>query len=236
MEILKINQRPLKNIFAVAKHTFKTLRITYIVEGVILLIALFSSSFFSRFTQGLDLVPTVSILLTTNFVAHLIVFSLQISKDHGNLLFLTPIKGYEFLVGHFLELLAVDTFTVFVIILVGSINSGAIASLLLTASLSILVSLLSSHLVITSAITLIGTYVKSTGLCVVLVIIGCIIGNSIYSWLSKAILSFLPYFYMTLGNLRLIEIDIFSLILDILALVLLQGISAYIIDNKLDIY
>lgn len=236
MEITSIKQNFFKNILGVAKHTFKTLRITYIVEAVILLISLFSSSFFSRFTLGLDLVPAISILLTINFIAHLIVFSQQVSKEHGNLLFLAPIKGIEFILGHFLELLIVDLSILSIIAMVGSINAHTIASLLITSSFGILFGLLSTHLVISAAIAIVGSYIRSTGLCVLVVILSCLMGDGIYSWFNNAIISFLPYFYMNLGRLGIIEIDLFSVFIDIIALIGLQITAAYMIDKKLDIY
>lgn len=236
MEVLSIKQNSTKNIISVAKHTFKTLRITYIVEGIILLLALFSNSFFSRFTQGLDLVPTISILFTINFIAHLIVFSLQISKDHGNLLFLTPINGMQFILGHFLELLSVDFLILLIIGLVGSINAHSFASLLITSSIGILLGLLSAHLIISAAIAIVSSYIRSTGLCVFIVILICIIGEGVYGWLNRSIISFLPYFYMSIGRLGFIEIDLFSVLIDIIALIGLQIAAAYMIDKKLDIY
>lgn len=236
MEVLSIKQNSMKNIISIAKHTFKTLRTTYIVEGIILLLALFSNSFFSRFTQGLDLVPTISILFTINLIAHLIVFSLQISKEHGNLLFLTPINGMQFILGHLLELFGIDILILFIVGLVGSINAHSFASLLITSSMGILLGLLSAHLIISATIAIVGSYIRSTGLCVLIVILSCIIGEGIYGWFNKAIISFLPYFYMSIGRLGFIEIDIFSVLIDILALIGLQITAAYMIDKKLDIY
>lgn len=235
MESTSFKISSLKNIVGVAKHTFKSLRITYIIEAAILILSLFSSSFFSRFTLGLDLIPTISILLTINFIAHLIIFSLQISKDHGKLLFLTPIKGIEFIAGHLLELLLVDTFIILVISLVGSLNAHTVASLLITSSFGIFIGLLSAHLIITGTIAIVSSYVRGTGLCVLGVILSCIIGQSIYDLFNNAILRFLPYFYMSLGRLGLIQIDIFSVIIDIISLVGLQIVAAYMIDRKLDI-
>lgn len=235
MEGTIVKQSYYKNILGIAFHTFKTLKIAYIIETIILLIGLFSNNFFSRYTMGLDLVPTVATLLTANFIAHIIVFSLQISKDHGKLLFLTPIKGIEFLAGHFLELLLVDSFIVVAAAVVGSINAHGLASMLITASLGILVGLLSAHLIITGTIAIVGSYIRSTGLCILGVILCCGFGESIYSWINNAVISFMPYFYLSIGRLGLIEIDIFSVILDILALIGLQIAAAYMIDKKLDI-
>ncbi len=234
---ININKsNPMKNIIGVMKHTFKTLRITYIIETVILALSFFSSNFLSRYTLGLDLVPTVAIILTINFIAHLIVFSLQLSKDHGNLLFLAPIKGIEFILGHFLELLLIDSFAILFAAVVGSINAHSFASMLIFSSLGILIGMLSAHLIITGAIAIVGSYIRSTGLCVLGVILACGIGNGIYDWFNKAIISFLPYFYMNIGRLGLIEIDIFSALLDLIVLIGLQLVAAHMIDKKLDIY
>lgn len=235
MEITLKNSKSFKYIIGTATHTFKSLKIIYIIEAIILLIGLFSNHFFSQFTKSLDLIPTVATLLTMNFVAHLIVFSLQVSKDHGKLLFLTPVKGIEFILGHFLELLLVDSFIIVVTSFVGSINSHSIASTLITSSLGILLGLLSAHLLLTGTIAIVSCYIRSTGLCILGVILCCSIGESIYSWINNTIISFLPYFYLSIGKLGIIEIDIFSVVIDIIALVGLQIVAAYMIDKKLDI-
>ncbi len=92
-KIIKNKSIKMKNIFSIAKYSFRTLRIMYLIEAIILVLALGSSSFLSKFTQGLDLIPAVSILIATNFIAHIIIFSMQLSKEYGRLLFLAPISG-----------------------------------------------------------------------------------------------------------------------------------------------
>lgn len=229
----KTNNR--KNIINIMKYSFRTLRLTYIIEAVILILGLCSSSLISRFTLGLDLVPTVSIALTINFIAHIILFSCQLSKDHGRLLFLTPIKGIEFILGNFLELLLVNGFIVALISIAGTVNTNGFASELSTISLTIFIGLMVGYLIITALIAIFSCYIKSTILCIFAVIFGSMFGNMIYDLLSRVILYLFPYFYLSIGRLGLIKIDIFSVILDIITLLALQIVAAYMIDKKLDI-
>ncbi|MEG1255065.1 hypothetical protein [Clostridium sp.] len=224
-----------KNILNIMKYSFRSLRLTYIIEAVILILGLSSSTFISRFTQGFDLIPTVGIALTINFVAHIIIFSCQLSKEYGKLLFLTPIKGIEFILGNFLELLLVNGFVVVLTGMAGTVNSNGFASVLFLTSLTMLIGIMVGYLIITALIAILSSYIKSTVLCVFAVIFSCIFGNIIYDFLSKIMLYLLPYFYVSIGKLGFIEIDIFSVILDMIALVALQLVAAYMIDKKLDI-
>lgn len=236
MEVLKIKQISLKSILSIAKHTFKTLRIIYIIEGFLLALSLFSNNFFSQFTLGIDLISMVSILLTANFISHIIVFSLQISKEHGNLLFLTPINGIEFILGHLLELITINLLIITITTIVGSLNTNTFTSFLTTSSFFLFIGLITAHLIISAFICIVSSYIKNTGLCVLAVIICCGIAQSIYFIFSKVILSFLPYFYVSVNIFGTVHIDIFSVVLNIIAIVTLQLIAAYMIDKKLDIY
>lgn len=233
--VSNINQSiNLKNIMGVAKYSFKTLRIMYLIEVVLLVLALSSSTFISRFTMGLDLIPTISILLTMNFISHIIIFSMQLSKEYGKLLFLTPVTGIEFIVGNFLELILVNLFSIILVNISAIVNSGG-ASKIISICFGIFIGTITAYLIITALIAILSTYIRSTALCVLAVIIASMLCDTIYSFISKIILYFLPYFYLTIGNSNSIEIDIFAVILGCIALVILQFIAANKIDKKLDI-
>jgi len=133
-KIIKNKSIKMKNIFSIAKYSFRTLRIMYLIEAIILVLALGSSSFLSKFTQGLDLIPAVSILIATNFIAHIIIFSMQLSKEYGRLLFLAPISGIDFILGNLLELIFINLFITTIVALGAMVNSGNFPSIVLNIS------------------------------------------------------------------------------------------------------
>lgn len=233
----------IKNILNISKYTFRTLRIMYLIEAVILVLALGSSSFLSKFTLGFDLIPAISLLLIINFIAHIIIFSMQLSKEYGRLLFLTPISGIDFILGNLLELILTNSFIVIISNLNIMVNSNNMTSMIFSISLSILFSISLSilfgiiigYLIITALIAILGSYIKSTALCVLAVIATWIIGDIIYSFISNLLLLLFPYWYITIGKYGAIEVDIFSMLINLIALITLQLIAANRIDRKLDI-
>lgn len=225
----------IKNILNISKYTFRTLRIMYLIEAVILVLALGSSSFLSKFTLGFDLIPAISLLLIINFIAHIIIFSMQLSKEYGRLLFLTPISGIDFILGNLLELILTNSFIVIISNLNIMVNSNNMTSMIFSISLSILFGIIIGYLIITALIAILGSYIKSTALCVLAVIATWIIGDIIYSFISNLLLLLFPYWYITIGKYRAIEVDIFSMLINLIVLITLQLIAANRIDRKLDI-
>lgn len=225
----------IKNILNISKYTFRTLRIMYLIEAVILVLALGSSSFLSKFTLGFDLIPAISLLLIINFIAHIIIFYMQLSKEYGRLLFLTPISGIDFILGNLLELILTNSFIVIISNLNIIVNSNNMTSMIFSISLSILFGIIIGYLIITALIAILGSYIKSTALCVLAVIATWIIGDIIYSFISNLLLLLFPYWYIAIGKYGAIEVDIFSMLINLIALITLQLIAANRIDRKLDI-
>lgn len=232
MKTYKLN---FKNILGIMKYTFTSLRIVYIIEAVIIGLGLLPNLFISKFSRGVDLIPAISIVLFMNFIAHLIVLSHQLSKEHGRLLFLTPISGGELLLGNFLELLSVDLIISIVLLLWTLLLSGNFPSLLVSITIPTIYGLLLSYLILSSVIAIASSYISSTGLKVLAVILGGILGSSIYNMISNGILRFLPYFYLSFDGIYSGEIDIFAWLLGGVTIVALQILAAYHINKKLDI-
>jgi len=157
---------------------------------------------------------------------------MQLSKEYGRLLFLAPISGIDFILGNLLELIFINLFITTIVALGAMVNSGNFPSIVLNISLSMSLGTIISYLIITALIAILGSYIRSTALCVLAVIGASIVGNIIYSFIANLILYFLPYMYMTIGKY---ELDIFAIIIDILALIILQIVAANRIDKKLDI-
>lgn len=224
----------MKNIANVMKYSFKSLKILYFIELIIVLLGLFTGRFIAIFTGGWDIVAIVATLGTVNFIAHIILFSNQLSKEYGRLLFLTPIRGIEFIIGNLLELISVNIVFISITIIINIINIGSVNNEMLVSMVESM-WLIVAYLIITSLIVIFSSYIRNTFLVIIMVVFASIIGNEIYEAISSRILVWLPYVYMTIGKSNIIEIDIISLILGLAVLILLQIVAASHIDKKIDI-
>lgn len=223
----------MKNIINIMKYSFKGLRIFYFIELIILIIGVAGSRILEQITGGWDSIALLSTVFTANFIVGIIIFSTQISKDHGRLLFLAPIKGMEFIIGNFLQLVLVNLGVLIISILTLLINTGSINSDIVLMNVIVAGSLMLAYLIITSLIAIFGSYINNTFLVVMAVIFGSMIGNVIYELITSFILSVMPYVYMTIDNI--IEIDLISVLFAVLTIVSLQVIAGKHIDKKLDI-
>lgn len=227
----------MKNILNIMKYSFKSLRILYFIEVILLLVGLIIGNFLSQFTGGWDVIAMVSTIATMNFIAHIILFANQLSKEYGYLLFLTPIKGIEFIVGNLLELVSANLIVIILVLIVNLINTGAINTEILQTSVAVATGLIMGYLIITSLIGIVSPYIRNTFLAVIAIIIISVLGGGIYDFITSIILNVMPYVYIAIniGNSNIIEIDIISSILSILTIMGLQLIAASYIDKKIDI-
>lgn len=225
----------MKNILNIMKYSFKSLRILYFIEFLILLVGLVSGKFLSQFTGGWDVLAIVSTIATMNFISYIILFSKQISKDYGYLLFLTPIKGIEFIVGHLLGLVSANLIVIIIALIVNLINIGEINSGILQTSVTVIMGIITAYLIITALIGIFSSYIRNKFLAIIAIIIIFSIGSLIYDSITSIILSIMPYVYITIGNSNIIEIDVISSILGILTVLALQIIAGKYIDKKIDI-
>lgn len=223
----------MKNIINIMKYSFKGLRIFYFIELIILIIGVAGGRILEQITGGWDSIALLSTVFTANFIVGIIIFSTQISKDHGRLLFLAPIKGMEFIIGNFLQLVIVNLGVLIISILTLLINTGSINSDIVLMNVIVAGSLMLAYLIITSLIAIFGSYINNTFLVVMAVIFGSMIGDVIYELITSFILSVMPYVYMTIDNI--IEIDLISVLFAVLTIVSLQVIAGKHIDKKLDI-
>lgn len=223
----------MKNVLNIMKYSFKGLRVFYFIELIVMVIGVASSKLIADFTGGWDIIALVSVVFTTNFIGSIILFSTEISKDNGRLLFLTPIKGIEFIIGNLLQLMIVDLGILFITLISNVINTGSVNIDILLIAAVIAYGLLLGYLVITSLIAIIASYIKNTFTAIVSVILTFIIGSVMYEIIASIILWVLPYVYMTIGNR--ISIDVLSVILSTVTLIALQVVAAKHIDKKLDI-
>ena len=225
----------MKNIVNIMKYNFKTLKILYFIELIILIISLVTGRFISMITWGWDIVALVGIVCTINFIASLILFSCQISKEYGRLLFLTEIKGVEFIIGSLLQLVSVNLLSLLLIIIVNLIGIGVVSAKILLVIIGIYIGFTVAYLIITSLIGIVYSYIKNSFFVVITTILVAVIGSFVYEVITSYILGFLPYVYMTIGNNNAIEIDIIEWILGLIVIIGLQIVLGNSIDKKLDI-
>lgn len=223
------------NIFGIMKYTFISLRIPYIIEAVVFGLAFLPNLFISKISHGVDLIPAISIALIINFISHLVVLARQLSKEEGRLLSLTPVTGGELLLANFLELLSVDLIITIIPFLWSYILSGKTPSLLISIIIPEMYGLILGYLVLAPIIAIASSYIASTGLRVLAVILGSVIGNSIYDFISNGILNLLPYFYFSFNGIYSGEIDIFAFIFGLIIIIGLYIFAAHNINKKLDI-
>lgn len=222
----------MKNILNIMKYSFNSLKLLYFIEAIIIGIGLVVSMLISRFTGGLDTLVLVSLIATMNFVAHIILFAKQLSKDNGNLLFLAPIKGIEFIVGNLFEMAIIN---LVVVAIMSIINYKGLNFGILVTNISISIEFISIYLVITALIGIIAPYIRNKFLSVITIIILSSVGSGIYNSFIWIVSKVTPYVYMTIGKNNTIEIDLIEVAIGIVAIIFLQILAARSIDKKLDI-
>lgn len=224
-----------KNIQNLMKYIFWSHKTIYIISVVVIVLGLVLDGFIGKFTRGVELIPTITLLLTVNIIAHLIMFSREVSKEHGKLLFMTPINGSEFILGNLFEFIGSQLIITMIPVIWNWIAAGKITKPLFSIAFPSFFGFLTFYLMVTAIMAIINCYVKESGLRALCVIGALIIGNMVYGLISKLILSILPYIYISISGVYNTEIDLFSCLISIAALVALQFCAAYHISNKLEI-
>lgn len=222
----------MRNIGNVIKYSMRGLRNLYIVEGILLVLSFIGGGFITRFTMGFDSMAMLSIIVVGNFIAHIIVFSCQISKEYGKLLFLTPIKASEFIIAKILELGIVQLVVVGVNTL-GVIINGGKAQEILFISISLGLSLLVAYIIIISLTIIYGTYFNSVALVIVLVILSMNFGGIILGFLTNRLFRVLPYMYLRFGFF--VEINVFEFLIFGGVILTLIMFAKKLLDRRLDI-
>ncbi len=222
----------MRNIGNVIKYSIRGLRNLYIIEVILLVLSFIGGSFITRFTMGFDTIAMLSIIIVGNFIAHIIVFSCQVSKDYGRLLFLTPIKGSEFIIAKILELGIVQLVVIIINTLAVIINGGKVQEILFI-SISLGLTLLLAYIIIISLIIIYGSYFNSVALVIVSIILSINFGGIILGFLTNRLFRVLPYIYLRFG--LFMEINLFEVLIYggvVLALVMF---AKKLLDTRLDI-
>ncbi|CDM70416.1 putative membrane protein [Clostridium bornimense] len=222
----------MKNIKNILWFSLRSYKIFYALLLSILFVLAILDIFIFNCPLGADLITFMSIITTVVFIFLIIEFCNEISKGQGRLLFITPIKAWEFLSAKYILHMVVQIIIVATISFIAFIGNVKLESEIFITGLSLLGSFTVMYIIICSFIIVYGSYISNDGIVVVLVVITSIILPSAAAWIIDKVLIFLPYIYLKIGS---VEIDILFSIAAITLITALMVISTKLLKLKLDI-
>lgn len=204
---------------------------------VIIILLLGASTFinipFVSEIVGLTNMAFVVSVLGINFIVSLVTFFLQISKEQGKLIFMFPIKSWEYLAAKYLEFIIFQLGITLVFSVIAVISGSSVQSMLTVAVLATGFGTIIGYIIITAFTVIVASYIHNSALCLIAVIFGGGIVNSIVETIIWGITRFLPYVYIRIGSL--VELDLISVLLEGLCIIGLLIIANKHLDKKLDI-
>lgn len=219
----------IKNILWFSLRSYKTF------YGILLSILVALSVldiFILNCSIGADLISFMSISVILVFIFLIIQFSSEVSSGKGQLLFMAPIKSWQFLSAKYILHTIVQTIIVALISLVAFIGNVSLKNEIFITGLSLLGSFTIIYIIICSFIIIYGSFISNVGIIITLVTITSIILPSLLSFIVEMLLYYLPYFYLRIG---VFEIDILFTIIMIALFGFMIYISNRLLDTKLDI-
>lgn len=222
----------MKNIKNILWFSLRSYKIFYAILLSILLGLSILDIFILGCPTGEDLISFMSIITIVAFIFLIIQFCNEISKGQGRLLFMTPIKAWEFLSAKYILHTGVQIIIVASTSLIAFFGNVKLESEIFITGLSLLCSFAVIYIIICSLIIIYGSYISNEGIVVVLVVITSIILPSLLGFIVERSLYFLPYFYLRIGGF---EIDILFTIIMIALFGFMIYISNRLLDTKLDI-
>lgn len=219
----------IKNILWFSLRSYKTF------YGILLSILVALSVldiFILNCSIGADLISFMSIITIVAFIFLIIQFCNEISKEQGRLLFMTPIKAWEFLSAKYILHTGVQIIIVASTSLVAFIGNVTLKNEIFITGLSLLGSFTIIYIIICSFIIIYGSFISNVGIIITLVTITSIILPALVGSIVEILLYFLPYFYLRIG---IFEIDILFTIIMIALFGSMIYISNRLLDTKLDI-
>lgn len=223
----------MKNIINIIKYNLKSQKIALIIEAIIITLGLPLGIVFGLIFPGeFYYTPVISVALSINFIVAIVRFIKALSSEDGRMIFIAPISGWQFILAKFLEFLMIQIAVIILVCILTVISSGGI-SLILSVSSSILLGVSTAYIFITSFIVIISCYFNKVSMRVFMTIVAMILFGIVIGSLKGINVLALPYFYVSIGNL--IMLNIMNIIIDIIAYLGLIAGSIYCFDNKLDI-
>lgn len=231
----------MNNIFKLLKYDFGRYnsginKIVGIIIGI-LAILLAGSMFInvplvSEILGMANMVFVVSVL-GINFIVSIVTFSLQISKEQGKLVFMFPVKSWEYMIAKYLEFIIFQLAVVSIFSLIAVVAGSSIREVLVTAVIATGVGTSIAYIIITAFIVIVASYIHNTVLCIIAVIFGGGILQTAIELIILGITRFLPYVYLKIGVF--LEFDLIEILLQTICVVMLVIISTKHLDKKLDI-
>lgn len=216
----------------IIKYNLKEQKNIFIIESTILLVFTILSFIVPNWvTVSVFMIPSISTMLAVNFIIGIIRYSRCISSEEGRILFLAPIKGWEYMLAKNLEFIVIQL-SVIVLACLGTALSGTSVTLVGIVGISTGFGLTIAFILITAFIPIVSSYVHLTLLKVVMTIIALIV-YSIWTIIIEVLAYLMPYIYMEIGNFT--RINLISALINLISFSVIIWISIYHIDNKLDI-
>lgn len=222
----------MKSAVNIIKYNLREQRNLFIIEGSILVIlTILSLVIPSWVSVPVFIIPTISTMLAVNFIISIIKFAQGISSDEGRVLFLAPIKGWQYLFAKNLEFIITQA-SVILLGYIGTLVSSEGSSLVAIVGLSTGFGLTIAYVLITAFIPIVASYFRKTFVRVVMTIIAFVV-YSIFGFIIEIVSYFLPYVYMSIGDFT--EINLVGILLNLISFGIVIWLAIYHIDNKLDI-
>ncbi len=231
----------MKNIINIIKYNFAKYnmgvgRVFYIIG--LILILLINIGTFTRIPYVSEILSFINIgfvatFLAVNFITSIVIFYKQISRDEGRLLFIFPIKAWEFIAAKFIEFIIVQGGFALIVCLFSLITSNSVAGLVRLVTISTAFGTFVGYIFIASFTVIFSSYFNNAGLVILAVILGGGFIQSIVEGIIWAVTRVFPYIYMRLGTFM--EVDIINTLLSLVWTGVLVYMAIYHLDKKLDI-
>lgn len=183
-------------------------------------------------------VAVISVGVIGTLIMAIIRMCNEIGKEEGRLLFLAPIRGIEYVMAQYLKFTVNTMGGVLVIIIICLLNGLDKEQLKVYAVVGTLIYILTFCLfaIITSMVLIVRSYVKTTSLCVVAIVIGCSVYQAIIEILRYSFEKIGLTVYMYIENSgQTIEIELISLVIRIALIICLVVVGIKHFDKKLEI-
>lgn len=178
-------------------------------------------------------IALISTFLGLNFIASIIRFVKQISKEKGRLLFTLPVKSSEFFVAKILEFIIIQGAIVIVTYILSLLSGNSLVELIRLSSTTIMYGTIIAYVIVISFIVIFVSYIKNIALSLVAVVIGGSAISGVVERIIQLVTNFFPYFYIQIGSFM--KFDIIYSILGLGWIIFLVYIAIYHLERKLDI-
>lgn len=223
----------MNNILNIIKLDIKNKKVQLIIEAAVILFFTIQFSVFGRWIPSeVTFIPIICVILLVNLISSIVKFMKCISTEEGRLLFMAPIKGWEFLCAKYMEFF-IEGLLLIIITAIGTLISGGKITLLMMSSLSIIKGFLIFFILVTTLEIVFKSYFSNNGVCIILTTVSMALFGGMLSILQLIHYIALPSIYIIIGET--IELNLFNVFVEIIAFGILIYMAVYHVDKKLDI-